>query len=163
MRLEAGYVAVRDTVRFDTVILPTDFTLASESAASYALFLARQHKARLVVAHVVDVRVEAAGFYLPHLSYEKLDEELIDAAGEMLSKFRARAIGRYKKTEVRLLKGEPYREILRLAGSYKACLVVMGTFGKERIDRFFFGSTTERVVRGATCPVMVIPPPREVI
>lgn len=136
--------------------------MASERAASYALSLARRHKARLVVAHVVDIRVEAAGFYLPHLSYEKLDAELLGAAAEMLSKFRSRAIGSYKNTEERLLKGEPYIEILRLAGTYKACLVVMGTFGKERIDRFFFGSTTERVVRGATCPVIVIPPLKEI-
>ena len=49
-------------------------------------------------------------------------------------------------------------EILRLAASCKGCLVVMGTFGKARIDRFFFGSTTERVVRSASCPVLVIPP-----
>lgn len=153
---------MKDIVRFDTILLPTDFTLASERAASYALSLARRHKARLVVAHVVDIRVEAAGFYLPHLSYEKLDAELLGAAGEMLSKFRAKAIGSYKNTEERLLKGEPYIEILRLAGTYKACLVVMGTFGKERIDRFFFGSTTERVVRGATCPVIVIPPLKEI-
>lgn len=151
-------MALKDMVRFDTIILPTDFTLASERAAAYALSLARQHKARLIVAHVVDVKGEAAGFYLPHLSFEKLDEDLLDAAGEMLSKFRSKVIGRYKNTEERLLKGEPYSEILRLAGSCKSCLVVMGTFGKARVDRFFFGSTTERVVRRATCPVMVVPP-----
>ncbi len=149
---------MKDMVRFDTIILPTDFTLASERAALYALSLARQHKARLIVAHVVDVKGEAAGFYLPHLSYEKLDAELAEAAGEMLSKFRSRVIGRYKNTEERLLKGEPYSEILRLAASCKSCLVVMGTFGKAPIDRFFFGSTAERVVRRATCPVMVVPP-----
>lgn len=151
-------MALKNMVRFETIILPTDFTRASESAALYALGLARQHKARLIVAHVVDVRGSAAGFYLPHLSYEKLDAELLEAAGEMLSNFRARAVGSYKNTEERLLKGEPYMEILRLAASCKGCLVVMGTFGKARIDRFFFGSTTERVVRSAPCPVMVIPP-----
>lgn len=152
---------MNDTVRFATIILPTDFTPASESAAVYALTMARMHKARLVVAHVVDVKGEAIGFYLPHLPYEKLDQESFEAAGDMLAKFRARIIGGYKKTEERLLKGEPYIEILSLAGTYKSCLIVMGTFGKERVDRFFFGSTTERVVRGARCPVMVIPGSRQ--
>jgi len=37
-------------------------------------------------------------------------------------------------------------------------LVVMGTFGRTRVDRLLFGSTTERVMRRAECPVLVIPP-----
>ncbi len=140
------------------ILLPTDFTGASEAAAEYALMLARQNRARLYVLHVVDTSHEAAGFYLPHLSFEKLDKDLKTAASEMLDKFCSRMFKGYRNVERRVLAGEPYREILKVVKGGHVDLIVMGTLGKEGIDRFLFGSTTERVMRRAKCPVLVIPP-----
>jgi len=140
------------------ILLPTDFSSVSEEAAAYALTLARQNKAGLYVLHVVDTSHEAAGFYLPHLSYGKLDKELRTVAAEMLAKFTAKVFSGYKALEKHVLAGEPSKEILKVIKSGQIDLVVMGTYGKEGIDRFFFGSTTERVMRKAGCPVLVIPP-----
>ncbi|MBI5588396.1 MAG: universal stress protein [Deltaproteobacteria bacterium] len=140
------------------ILLPTDFTGASEEAAAYALTLARRNRAKLYVLHVVDTSHEAAGFYLPHLSYEKLDKDLKAVASEMLERFCARTFKGYKSVERHVLAGEPYKEILKVIKGGRIDLVVMGTYGKEGIDRFFFGSTTERVMRKASCPVLVIPP-----
>lgn len=140
------------------ILLPTDFSTVSEEAAAYALTLARQNKARLSVLHVVDTSREAAGFYLPHLSYEKLDKEMRAAAADMLGKFTAKMFKGYRNIERHVLAGEPSREILKAIKGGHADLIVMGTNGKEGIDRFFFGSTTERVMRKAGCPVLVIPP-----
>lgn len=144
--------------KFEKILFTTDFSAASENAAEYALQLARQNRSRLYVLHVVDTSKEAAGFYLPHLSYEKLDAELKSAAEEMLKKFSAKVFKGFKNLELRVLKGEPYKEIIKLIKGNKIDIAVMGTFGKARIDRLLFGSTTERVVRSATCPVLVIPP-----
>lgn len=144
--------------RFERILFPTDFTSASENAAAVALRLARQNKARLYVLHVVDTGREATGFYLPHLSYEKLDREMVDAAREMVDDFSSRVFKGYRNIEKHVLKGEPYKEIVKVIKGMKTDLVVMGTFGKARIDRLFFGSTTERVMRQALCPVLVIPP-----
>lgn len=142
------------------ILFPTDFSGASIHAASYALSLAKAYKAKLYVLHVVDTSEEASGFYLPHLSYEKLDREMRESAKEMLDKFCSARFKGFKDLEKHTLAGEPYKEILKVIRGSNIDLVVMGTFGKARIDRFFFGSTTERVMRKSSCPVFVVPPPR---
>ncbi|MBI5642243.1 MAG: universal stress protein [Deltaproteobacteria bacterium] len=143
---------------FKKILFPTDFTDASVAAASYAMMLARQNKAKLYVLHVMDVSKEAAGFYLPHLSFERLDKEMRGVAGEMLKNFCAKQFKGFRNVEMHVLAGEPFKEILKVVKGSKIDLVVMGTFGKARVDRLLFGSTTERVVRRAECPVLVIPP-----
>lgn len=158
MGAKEGKMAQKTRGRFDRILFPTDFTAASIDAAAYALKLAKQNRAKLYVLHVVDTGREAAGFYLPHLSYEKLDQELMEAAREMIADFTAKTFRGYKDTEQHVLKGEPYKEILKVIRGMKIDLTVMGTFGKARIDRIFFGSTTERVMRKARCPVLIIPP-----
>ncbi|MBI5493197.1 MAG: universal stress protein [Deltaproteobacteria bacterium] len=147
-----------DNFRFKRILFPTDFSEASINAAGYALALARQNKARLYVLHVVDVSDEAAGFYLPHLSFERLDKELMSSATEMLRNFIAKQFKGYRNIETQVAAGEPYKEILKVVKGADADVIVMGTLGKARIDRFIFGSTTERVMRSAKCPVLVIPP-----
>lgn len=150
----------KENANIRNILFPTDFSGASIHAASYALSLAKAYKAKLHVVHVVDTSEEASGFYLPHLSFEKLDKELRESALAMLEEFCSLRFKGYKNIECRLLSGVPYKEILKLVKNIETDLVVMGTFGKAGIDRFFFGSTTERVMRKATCPVFVVPPPR---
>lgn len=153
-------MARKDNTKIQKILFPTDFSGASIHAAAYALLMARTYKATLYVLHVVDTSEEASGFYLPHLSYEKLDKELLESASGMLDKFCSTRFKGFRNIEKRVLSGEPYKEILKVIKGTDIDMVVMGTFGKARIDRFFFGSTTERVMRKASCPVFVVPPPR---
>ena len=60
--------------------------------------------------------------------------------------------------ETRVETGEPYREILNVIKEIRADLLVMDIHGKSGLERGLLGSTAERVIRGATCPVMAIPP-----
>lgn len=145
-------------VIFESILFPTDLTDASDSAAAYALSVARKYKARLCVVHVVDTSSEAAGFYLPHLSYENLDKEMVAGAEEMLKKYCLKYFKGFKDYETKVLKGEPYKAIAKAVTANKIDLVVMGTHTKGGIDKFFFGSTTERVMRKVSCPVLVISP-----
>ncbi len=143
-------------LEFKNILFTTDFTEASVHAASHAASLARSYNAALHVLHVVDTSEEAAGFYLPHLSFEKLDEELKDTAGAMLRKFCEKNFKGQVGLKATVVTGEPYKEILKAAAG--ADIIVMGTFGKAHLDRLLFGSTTERVMRRARCPVLVVPP-----
>lgn len=142
--------------QFGTILFTTDFTEASVHAASFAVSLSRSYSAKLRVLHVVDTSEEAAGFYFPHLSYENLDAELKKTAAAMLKKFCEKNLNGVKGFETSVLSGEPYKEILKAAKD--ADLIVMGTFGKAGLERILLGSTTERVMRKAKCPVLVVPP-----
>jgi nucleotide-binding universal stress UspA family protein len=70
--------------------------------------------------------------------------------------FSRRALGQAVE-----LRGKPPREIVELARSTDAHLVVMGVHGHGVIDRLLFGSTTHHVVREAPCPVLSVRQPPE--
>ena len=62
----------------------------------------------------------------------------------------------FTRYESVILTGIPYEEILKKADEEKAALIVLGTHGRSGIDHILFGSTAERVVRKARCPVMTV-------
>lgn len=145
---------------FSTVLYPTDFSEISEDAAAYALQLAKKYKAQIMVLHVVDVAEEAAGFYIPHLSFDRLDKEMVAGADAMLKKFCSRVFKGFRNYEMKVRTGDPYKEILKEVRSSKADIVVMGSLGRGKLDKFIFGSTTERVMRQLNRPILVVPPSR---
>jgi len=62
----------------------------------------------------------------------------------------------YCTVETAVVEGSPHREILRQAAERSADLIVMGVRGRGAIDLAVFGSTTQQVMRAATCPVLVV-------
>ena len=142
----------------ERVLFTTDFGAASENAAPYALMLVQYSKAKLYCLHVVDVSSEAAGFYVPHLSYEILDREMQTAAEGMIRKFCAKHFRGYENTETIVTVGVPYKEVMGVIKEKNIDMVVMAASGRGAVDRFLFGSTAERVIKHAGCPVLVIPP-----
>lgn len=150
-------MAAKNNKDFTRILVPTDFSETSANAAEYALRLARQNRARIYVIHSIDTSDETSGFYLPHLSYEKLNREMKEAASVMLADFCEKHFKGFKNLEARVLIGEPYKEILKAIKGFRIDLTVMGTMGRSGIDRLFFGSTTERVMKKAVCPLLVVP------
>jgi len=55
--------------------------------------------------------------------------------------------------------GQPYREILRVAAEGHAGLIVLGACGHNAIERMFYGSTAQHVVRRSVCPVLTVREP----
>ncbi|MFQ5465404.1 MAG: universal stress protein [Thermodesulfobacteriota bacterium] len=143
---------------FSRILFPTDLTEASDAAAEYALTMATHYKARLYVVHTVDTSGEAAGFYLPHISFENLDHEMVVNAEKMLDKYCARFFKGLEECVQEVYLGIPYEEILKAVEDKDIDLVIMGAFARGRLDHFLFGSTTERVMRKIDRPVLVVPP-----
>ena len=143
---------------FKRILFPTDFSEASENAALCALSLAQRYDAKLYVLHVVNLTEDTSGFYVPHISYEKLDEEMKAAAGKMMEKFTSRFFRGFENLESSVLAGEPYKEIIKAVKGSRIDVIVMGSAGKGKVDRFLFGSTAERVMRKVLIPVLIVPP-----
>ena len=76
-----------------------------------------------------------------------------------LERFVAESIGADRRPLCHVVEGDPPAEILKAARRLGSDLIVMGTHGLTGFDRLFFGSTTDRVLRGVTVPLMVVPPP----
>ena len=141
---------------FKTILFATDFSESSEHAFQYALSLARKFESRLAIIHVINEPVDLRGFYVPHISFDKLEEEIEQGARKMMEKF-CRTHGQdYPRIETEVVPGIPYDEIIKKSGELGADLIVVGTHGRTGLDHVLFGSTAEKVVRKSPVPVMTI-------
>ena len=141
---------------FEKILIAVDFSENSAYAFDYALTLAQQFGSHLSIMHVINEPVDLRGFYVPHISFEQLEKEIEAGATTMMEKFCHERLGNFSAYETSIVSGIPYEEILRKAKEIDASLIVLGTHGRTGIDHIIFGSTAERVVRAAACPVLTI-------
>lgn len=139
-----------------TILFATDFSESSDYAFQYAQTLAKKFNARLLIIHVINEPVDLRGFYVPHISFEKLEEEIEEGAQKMMEKFCRTHIRDYDNYETFIVPGIPYDEIIKKADESSADLIVLATHGRTGLDHVLFGSTAEKVVRKSTVPVMTI-------
>lgn len=141
---------------FKTILVAVDFSQSSEYAFQYALSLAKKYDGRLVIIHVVNEPAAFRTLYVPHISFEKLDQEIEESAQKMIEKFCRTQINDYSKYESFVVSGIPNDEIIKKAQEQSVDLIVMGTHGRTGIDHVLFGSTAEKVVRKSPVPVMTV-------
>lgn len=141
---------------FDKIVTAIDFSENSDRAFEYALAMAVKFDAELTIMHVINEPVDLRGFYVPHISFEQLEKEIEDGAVKMMKEFCSSRLGEFTNVKTAIVTGIPYDEIIRKADEIGASLIVLGTHGRTGLDHLIFGSTAERVVRSANCPVMTI-------
>lgn len=141
---------------FKNILYATDFSESSDYAFQYAFSLANKYDARLILVHVINEPVDLRGFYVPHISFEKLEEEIQQGAQKMMEKFCRTHLSDFKNYETFILPGIPYDEIIKKADEQQSDLIVMGTHGRTGLDHVLFGSTAEKVVRKSNVPVMTV-------
>lgn len=136
---------------YDSIVLPTDGSEGTENAVEHALELAEKFDAELHVINVVDVRNFYDGVNWEEvledveLKGEEIVEEIVQKAGE-------RGVGADQK----VVRGIPHQEINDYAEEKDADLVVMGTHGREGLERMLLGSVTEKVLRTSETPVLTV-------
>lgn len=141
---------------YRTILFATDFSESSDHAFEHAFALTKKFSARLLMLHVINEPVDLRGFYVPHISFDKLEEEIEAGAHKMMEHFCATHIKDYANVETFIVPGIPYDEIIRKAIETDSDLIVIGTHGRTGIDHMLFGSTAEKVVRKSTIPVLTI-------
>ena len=141
---------------FNAILFATDFSESSDYAFRYALSLAKKFNSRLLIIHIINEPVDLRGFYVPHISFEKLEEEIEEGARKMMEKFCRIHLRDYDNYESFIIPGIPFDEIIKKASEESADLIVLGTHGRTGLDHVLFGSTAEKVVRKSSIPVMTI-------
>jgi nucleotide-binding universal stress UspA family protein len=143
-------------MHFKTILFATDFSEGSDFAFKSALSLARKFDSKLLIVHIINEPVDLRGFYVPHISFDKLEEEIEQGAEKLMEKFCRTHLQEYSNYETFVLPGIPYDEIIKNAVQFNADLIVLGTHGRTGLDHVLFGSTAEKVVRKSPVPVMTI-------
>ena len=141
------------------ILFPTDFSEGSAHAVPYVVDLTKHYQARLYVVHVLYDIAKGTGFYVPHVNIEELYSDMERNALKECEKWCCEELRGYKEIEYRILKGIPHEEILKFADENTIDILITGTHSRKGLDRVFFGSTAERVVRNAKCPVLTVGPP----
>jgi nucleotide-binding universal stress UspA family protein len=140
-------------VLLERILCPVDFGPSAMKALNYALSLAQESDATITVLHVLEpVPAETAG--TPAM-IEFLRERDAKARNDLRAAIPTEARDWCHPIEL-TGSGKPYKEILRVAHETAASLIVMGVAGRGVLDRMFFGSTTNHVVRHAECPVLTL-------
>jgi universal stress protein A len=133
------------------ILHPTDYSESSGYAMQIAADLARQHQARIIILHVAETLGpenvtfgEATSQLEPTAYRRRLEEDLRqrEPAPQDVS------------VEYVLGEGDTAQEIQRVAQSRGCDLIVMGTHGRTGLTRLVMGSTAEKVIRRAPCPVL---------
>lgn len=134
----------------------TDFSETSLEAFDTALSIARRFQAKILVLYVDEDRLppfmgDFSGVHVQEIlaSHQK-------RAGEELRKLVAQRLAGLVEVEELVVPGIPHREIVRLVEERNVDLIVMATHGRGFIAHTLFGSTAERVVRRASCPVLTV-------
>jgi nucleotide-binding universal stress UspA family protein len=148
--------AARSTLPFKRVLCPVDFSEASIVALACAFSIAQESDARLTLLHVFDwpsndeLSLEGA-FDVPAFRRKREEE-----ARHRLVALIPEGARNWCSPDPTLRFGKPYREILAVAETERADLVVMGVHGRNALDVMLFGSNTNQVVRRASCPVLTL-------
>ena len=140
------------------ILFATDFSDNSKYALTYALSFARQYDAMLYLLHVIQQPSYPLGMYA-EISFDAMDKfnkNISEAVGKEMQTLRERDLQGLKKYECLILHGTPFLEILRTAKEKGVDLIVVGTHGRTGLDHVLFGSTAEKVVRRAPCPVLSV-------
>lgn len=139
------------------IMVPTDFSEASEAALAYARAFATCFGGSLHLVHVVEDLVAlswGADTYISALP--RIREEVEADAVSRLEALLPADDPLREGARIVLLTGNPFVEIVRYAREHDVDLIVMGTHGRGPVAHMLLGSVAEKVVRKAHCPVLTV-------
>ncbi|MFP4452304.1 MAG: universal stress protein, partial [Desulfobacterales bacterium] len=140
----------RQTIPFKRILVGCDFSRDSDAALQRSLNIAQEFESELHLVHVVESGEPASG-------------DLNEAIREKLSSMVPEDVMNWcEGVKTSVLEGKPHAELIRYADIHEIDLIALGVRGQSMVESLFVGSTTDRVVRRAPCPVLSVNPgPRE--
>jgi nucleotide-binding universal stress UspA family protein len=141
---------------FNNILVPTDFSESSRNAMEYALGIAKKFRSRVSVMHAVDIRFNPAYYAAGVESIFELDPDIKPRIQARLEAFLQSFDLSGATVTTHVTDGKSHREIVKTAQIKQHDLIVMSTSGHDEIADYLIGSTTDRVIKRAPCPVLVV-------
>ncbi len=143
-------------IDLNRILVPIDFSGYSRKALQYAIPFARQFNASIDLIYVVEPTVYPADFSFGQVGFPAIEDELRKRGAEELDELVRKEIGRSVPARKAIRTGKAFYEIIQYAREEKMDLIMIATHGHTGIEHALFGSTAEKVVRKAPCPVLVV-------
>jgi nucleotide-binding universal stress UspA family protein len=145
--------------RFKHILATTDLSPESFAAVQYAAHLAEGQGARLTLVHIPQTTTLLFTDFAPPVDLVSLDKTIEKAARDTLEAWVRRHLKAKTGVKVVIRAGVTHEVICKVAEETGASLIVMATHGRRGLGHVILGSVTERVLRDAPCPVLVVRPP----
>jgi nucleotide-binding universal stress UspA family protein len=136
------------------ILVPIDFSEYSEKALNWAVTMAEQWRSRLYLCHVIPQ--PSYPHMLAGADLVEFETKLRSTAETQLHDLKNKQQSHGVPIDLRVVIGEPFHDICRVAEEEQIDLIVMGTHGRTGLRHALLGSVAERVVRHSPCPVLVV-------
>jgi nucleotide-binding universal stress UspA family protein len=155
-RKDPQMLAQASPFKLKQILVPIDFSACSKQALRYAVPMAEQFDAQLILLHVMEtVTVPTEFGYAPpdagSAGMTGAQEALVELGQRVKSELGTRCA-----VQVVVQRGIPWQAITTAAQTADVDLIILSTHGYTGLQHVFLGSTAERVVRHAPCPVLVV-------
>src|SRR5215467_2028407 len=149
-------------MRVESIVCPIDCSEFSAAAYQYAVSLAEYYKARLVCLHVIELwKYPFADYAAYEADYAKFSQAIKEGGEQRLQEFVDKHARSKVRPDLAVQQGNAADCILSFVQSENLEVIVMGTHGRRGFDRLVLGSTTDRVLRKAASPVLVVSNPSQ--
>jgi len=147
-------------LRFQRILVPIDFSNGSLMALEYAVALAHQLQSKLILLHIVEPSIHQDSDFRVSPPSSEANQMLVEAGRKRLVALAEKRIALGLQVEALVRMGHPHSEIPDTARAMAAEMIVVGTHGSTGLEHLVLGSTAERIVRHAPCPVLTVRLPK---
>jgi nucleotide-binding universal stress UspA family protein len=142
--------------RINRILVPIDFSEHSRDALRYAVDLGAIFDSELILVFVVESMGYPADLGYGQVAIPQIERELTERGRAELERLAREAVGGVLAVKIHVPAGRPFVEIIKAAREFEADMIVIATHGHTGVEHILFGSTAEKVVRKAPCPVLVV-------
>ncbi len=141
------------------ILVPIDFSDYSKNALRYSVNFAKRFSAKMYLVYVIEPMIYPADFSMGQIAVPTGDVDMSERAKGELETLAKNEIQNSIESEIIIKSGKPFMEIIDTASEKDIDLIIIATHGHTGMEHLLFGSTAEKVVRKAPCPVLTIREP----
>ncbi len=141
------------------ILVPIDFSDYSKRALRYAIDFSKHFNSELILVSVIEPMIYPADFSMGQVAIPATDQNLTERIENELKSLEENEIGNQVKSKRIIKSGKPFYEIVETAREEDVDLIIIATHGHTGVEHLLFGSTAEKVVRKAPCPVLTLREP----
>jgi nucleotide-binding universal stress UspA family protein len=146
-------------LNINKILVPIDFSDYSKNTLKYSVNFSKTFNADLILVYVVEPVIYPPDFSMGQIAIPSVDLEMDKRAEEELKSLANKEIPSNINIKTIIKTGKPFIEIIETASEEDVDLIIIATHGHSGVEHILFGSTAEKVIRKAPCPVLTLRAP----